>query len=126
MTRFLFIVILGLGLSACKPGIPKDVTPPAQMEKILLDIHVLDGYVLEIPNADSARKVAGPIYKGIYKKYGTDSAAHAKSMKYYYSRPDLLIKMYDNITARLEKTKAEQTEKLHPTLEDPAEPAPVK
>jgi len=75
------------------------------MENILYDIHLIDGYVASIPTPDSARKVSAPIYKGIFKKYGIDSVAHAKSMAYYYRHPDLLSKMYENISARMSKTR---------------------
>ncbi len=108
MTRFLCIVFAVLLITACKPGIPKDITQPDVMENILFDIHVLDGYVSEIPTPDSAKKVTSPIYKGIFKKYGTDSAKHEKSMAYYYSRPDLLTIIYDHITTRLQKVKDEE------------------
>ena len=112
MTRFLFIVFLALSLWGCKPGVPKEITQPKEMENILFDIHVLDGYVSEIPSADSAKKLSAPMYKGIFKKYGSDSATHAKSMVYYYARPDLLTKIYDNITVRLEKNKVIELEKV--------------
>ncbi|WP_343532404.1 DUF4296 domain-containing protein [Pedobacter sp.] len=105
MTRFLFIFFCAVLALGCKPGIPKDIVQPAEMEKILFDIHVVDGYVSSIPTPDSAKKVSAPIYKGIFKKYGIDSAMHAKSMAYYYSRPDLLSKMYERISNKLNKTR---------------------
>lgn len=105
MTRFLFVLIGICLIFSCKPGIPKDIIQPDEMEKILHDIHIVDGYVSNIPTPDSAKKVASPLYKGIFKKYGVDSAMHAKSMDYYYHRPDILTKMYDNISARLEKER---------------------
>lgn len=111
MTRFLLVLLMSCLIFACKPGIPKEVIQPAEMEKILHDIHIVDGYVTNIPTADSAKKVSSPLYKGIFKKYGVDSATHAKSMDYYYHRPDLLTKMYDNITARIEKEKVAEANK---------------
>lgn len=105
MTRFLLIFFCAVLALGCKPGIPKDIVQPAEMEKILFDIHVVDGYVSSIPTPDSAKKVSAPIYKGIFKKYGIDSAMHAKSMAYYYSRPDLLSKMYERISNKLNKTR---------------------
>jgi len=111
MTRFLLLIFCLVLVLGCKPGIPKDIVQPAEMEKILLDIHVIDGYVSSIPNADSAKKVSAPIYKGIFKKYGIDSAMHAKSMAYYYSRPDLLSKMYDRISTRLNKAREDLIKK---------------
>lgn len=111
MTRFLLLLLIVLSISACKPGIPKDIVQPNEMEKILFDIHLVDGYIANIPTADSARKVSAPIYKGIFKKYGIDSAVHAKSMKYYYNHPDLLAKMYDRISEKMGKARDEQAKK---------------
>lgn len=104
MRFFLTIFCITL-LISCKPGLPKDIIQPEEMEKILFDIHAIDGYVSSIPTPDSAKKVTAPIYKGIYKKYGVDSATHAKSMAYYYSHPDLLLKMYDRIGEKMIKAK---------------------
>ncbi len=111
MTRFLLMLLVVCSIFACKPGIPKDIIQPAEMENILHDIHVVDGYVSNIPTPDSAKKVASPLYKGIFKKYGVDSALHAKSMDYYYHRPDILTKMYNNVSAKLGKEKEAEANK---------------
>lgn len=134
MTR-LFLFVMCTVLLACKPGIPKDIIQPTEMENILYDIHVLDGYVGTIPTPDSARKASAPLYKGIFKKYGIDSAAHAHSMAYYYKRPDLLSKMYDRISNRINKEKDAELKKQEKEtkslakkkqpLEEPTEAKPV-
>jgi len=111
MTRFLLLFFCAVLAFGCKPGIPKDIIQPTEMENILFDIHVIDGYVASIPTPDSAKKVSAPIYKGIFKKYGIDSALHAKSMAYYYSRPDLLSKMYDRISTKLNKSREDLIKK---------------
>jgi len=111
MTRFFLLICCVALFSACKPGIPKDIVQPDKMEKILFDIHLIDGYVSSIPTSDSARKVSAPIYKGIFKKYGIDSATHAKSMAYYYNHPDVLSKMYDRISEKMGKTRDTETKK---------------
>lgn len=120
MTRLLFVLGSICMLLACKPGIPKDIEQPEELEKILYDIHVVDAYVSTIPQQDSAKKVSAPFYKGVFKKYGTDSAKHAKSMAYYYKNPDVLAKMYDRISERLTKereaeNKLQQKKALKPT-----------
>ncbi|WP_233164634.1 DUF4296 domain-containing protein [Pedobacter sp. ASV28] len=125
MNRFFAIVFLTILLYGCKPGIPKDIVQPPEMEKILTDIHIVDGYVASMSSPDSAKKVTAPIYKGIFKKYGIDSAMHAKSMDYYYRHPNILVKMYDNITSRLEKQKVEEL-KRQQKPEKNKEPKPVK
>jgi len=105
------MLLVVCSIFACKPGIPKDIIQPAEMENILHDIHVVDGYVSNIPTPDSAKKVASPLYKGIFRKYGVDSAQHAKSMNYYYRHPDILTKMYDKISAKLGKEKEAEANK---------------
>lgn len=105
MTRFLLALWCIIGIWACKAGIPKEIMPPEQIEKVLFDIHLIDGYVMGIHNADSAKKVSAPIYQGIFKKYGIDSAAHAKNMQYYYHHPELLSKIYEKIGHRLNQER---------------------
>lgn len=112
MIRFLMAFLVVATVISCKPGIPKDIVQPNQMEQILYDIHVVDGYVSFIPVPDSAKKITAPIYKGIFKKYGIDSAQHAKSMAYYYQHPDILSKMYDRISERLKKAQEDEAKRV--------------
>lgn len=130
MTRFLLLFFCAVFAFSCKPGIPKDIVQPAEMEKVLFDIHLVDGYVSSIPRADSAKQVSAPLYKGIFKKYGIDSAMHAKSMAYYYSRPDLLSKMYERISNKISKTRDDlikkQEKQTAAEAAKPAAPQPVK
>ncbi|KQC01225.1 hypothetical protein AQF98_11240 [Pedobacter sp. Hv1] len=93
-------------LYACKPGIPKEIIQPDQMEKVLFDVHVVDGYVTTIAKKDSATLVASAYYKGIYKKFSIDSALYAKSMNYYYDHPDIMEKIYQQVEKTFAKEKA--------------------
>ncbi|WP_316837111.1 DUF4296 domain-containing protein [Pedobacter nutrimenti] len=105
MKKILLAGIASLFLFGCKPPVPKDIIQPDDMGKILYDIHIADGYVNTIPLPDSAKKVASSFYKGIYKKYGTDSAAYTKSMNFYYTHPDLMSSIYEKIKADLTAAK---------------------
>jgi hypothetical protein len=89
----------------CKPGIPDGIIKPDRMEKILYDMHIVDGYISNIYVADSAKKVAAAYYKGIYKKFGTDSAEYHKSLIWYNTNPVELEAMYKNIQKALAKQK---------------------
>ncbi len=108
MKRFFVLVLFCSIIYSCKPGIPKNIIQPDQMEKVLFDIHVVDGYMssLTLPTQDTAKFISAPLYKGVYKKFKIDSALYNKSLDYYYQHPDVLKKMYDNITLRLTKEKA--------------------
>jgi hypothetical protein len=89
----------------CKPGIPDGIIKPDKMEKILYDMHMVDGYISTIYVVDSAKKVAAAYYKGIYKKFGTDSAQYNKSLLWYNTNPKELEAMYKNIQKSLTKQK---------------------
>lgn len=106
MKRFFAIIISCMLLYACKPGIPKEIIQPDQMEKVLFDVHVVDGYVTTIAKKDSATLVASAYYKGIYKKFNIDSALYAKSMNYYYDHPDIMEKIYQQVEKTFAKEKA--------------------
>jgi hypothetical protein len=124
MNKFLIVIVVCVLLYACKPGIPKNIIQPDQMEKVLYDIHLVDGYSagLNFPAPDSAKKVISPFYKGVYKKFGIDSALFAQSLNYYYKHPELLVVMYDHITEKLTKAK-DKAVKSTPVAVDPV-PAP--
>jgi hypothetical protein len=89
----------------CKPGIPDDIIKPDKMEKILYDMHIVDGYLSTIYIPDSARKVAAGYYKGIYKKFETDSVQYNKSLQWYNVNPKELDAMYKNIQKMLAAQK---------------------
>lgn len=131
MKRFFAVLLVCLGLYACKPGIPKEIIQPDKMEKVLFDIHVADGYIGTMsPGADSTKKIASAFYKGIYKKFQIDSALYSQSMNYYYQHPDILKKIYDNVTTQLNKTKEKQLKTLQKATDtvkaNPSEPKPAK
>jgi hypothetical protein len=104
---FIFAVICG-----CKSPVPKEIIQPDQMQKILYDMHLVDGYINSIPLQDSAKRVAAAYYKGVYKKFGIDSVSYAKSMDFYYANPELMNEMYVKLETELKKNKV-KVEKLH-------------
>lgn len=107
MRKFLIIIIFFILIQGCKSGIPKDIIQPDKMEKVLFDIHVVEGYLGTFSNKDTIKIVASSYYNGVYKKFGIDSSIYNKSMNYYYSNPTILDEIYVN----LEKKIAIQNEK---------------
>ena len=106
MKRFLPIIIFFIVLQGCDSGIPKEIIQPDKMEKILFDVHVVDGYISTIANKDTAKIVASSYYKGVYKKFGIDSALYNQSMDYYYNHPDILEKIYAKVEKKFTVEKA--------------------
>ena len=112
MKIFFILIVACVLLNACKPGIPKEIIQPDQMQKILYDLHLVDGYINSIPLQDSAKRVAAAYYKGVYKKFGIDSVTYSKSMDFYYANPEIMNAMYVKLEAELKKNKV-KVEKLH-------------
>lgn len=109
MKRFFYLIIISIVFYACKPGIPKDIIQPSKMQDVLLDIHIVDGYVSTLPGTDTAKKVGASYYKGVFKKFDIDSALYNQSINYYYKHPDLMKKMYDSIAVKLTTLKDKNT-----------------
>lgn len=97
MKRFLSIIIFFVLIQGCKSGLPKDIIQPEKMEKVLFDIHVVDGYIGTFVNLDTTKIIASSYYNGIYKKHGIDSALFNKSMNYYYTHPVILNDIYTKV-----------------------------
>ncbi len=108
MKRFFVIATVLLLFYACKPGVPKDIIQPEEMEKVLYDMHLVEGYVSNLPTPDTSKKVSAAFYKGVYKKFGIDSVLYNKSLNYYYTNPVLMKNMYDHITAKLAAAREKQ------------------
>lgn len=109
MKKLVFYLSLICFVFGCKAGIPDDVLQPKEMENVLFDIHIVDGYLNTLPAGDSVKKVASAYYKGVYNKYGIDSATYVRSKNYYYKRTDLFKEMYTRILDRLNKERDKQT-----------------
>ena len=105
MKRLIWVLMIAILWFGCKPGIPDDIIKPDKMEKILYDMHIVDGYLSSIYVVDSAKKVAAAYYKGIYKKFGTDSAQYNKSLLWYNTNPVELETVYKNVQKMLAKQK---------------------
>ncbi len=120
MKKFLPIIILFILLQGCKPGIPKEIIQPSEMEKVLFDIHVVDGYLVTFTNQDTVKIVASSYYNGIYKKFGIDSVLFKKSMDYYYSHPVILNQIYTNVEKKfvLENEKYDKKYTIDVNLSD--------
>jgi len=92
-----------LFLSACQQSDDnKGVIPRDEMVRLLIDVHIVDGALVMQPNMDSLYTQGTGRYMYLFKQYHTDSAQFKKSVKYYSTHPDVMLKMYDEITKRLQ------------------------
>ncbi len=90
-------------LFACKQGsAPKGIIDEDEMVHLLTDIHIIDGSLALEPGTDSLYKFGTGRYVYLFKQYHTDSAQFKKSVKYYTTQPEEMMKMYDEINKLLQ------------------------
>lgn len=98
---FLFFSAL-LFLYACKGGDASGVIDRDEMVNLLVDVHLVDGSLAMQPNVDSLYKVGTGRYLLVFKRHHTDSAQFKRSMKYYTTQPEIMLKIYDNVNKKLQ------------------------
>ena len=99
---FLFFSAL-LFLYACKGNSEASgVIDRDDMVPLLVDIHIVDGSLASQPSADSLYKNGTGRYLLVFKQHNTDSATFIKSMKYYASQPETMLKIYDDVNKNLQ------------------------
>ncbi|MDB5156644.1 MAG: hypothetical protein JWR50_1351 [Mucilaginibacter sp.] len=92
-----------LFLSACEQSDDsRGVIQQDKMVRLLTDVHIVDGTLASQPNMDSLYTQGMGKYMYLFEQYHTDSAQFRKSVKYYAAHPDVLLKMYDAITKRIQ------------------------
>lgn len=87
---------------SCKKQVPEGILPQEDMVELMTEVHILDGYISNIP-VDSAKKVIDPLYEQLFAKFGIDSTAFNKNVNYYFGNPALTMKTYDQVVKTLEK-----------------------
>ncbi|MCS7029460.1 MAG: DUF4296 domain-containing protein [Bacteroidia bacterium] len=89
-----------LTFSACHnpDKVPKDVLAQKKMEAVLIDIHILEGGLLVMPNAVSYKEA----YAAIFKKHNITAEQYEKSIKFYQEHPHMLFNIYQAVCDSLE------------------------
>jgi len=126
MNKLLPILFLGITLTACRLGRPKDVLPQEKMQAVLWDIakggEFVNGYVYyRYPNLNRAA-VNQQVLKQIFALHKVTKKEFDKSLEYYQHKPDIFVAMLDSINAQ--QTRAKQ-DTLQTSKKDSAgSPAP--
>jgi hypothetical protein len=89
----------------------KGVLPAGQMAGVLVDMHIVDGSLVNQPVGDSLYKYGTGKYFFVFKQHHTDSAQFNKSFNYYTRHTDEGAKVYDVVIKTLE-AKADSMNKL--------------
>ena len=102
MQRFLGILLSFVLLAGCQSDRPKSIIDEKTMTDLLLDIHLVDGY-LYTWSSDSSLMKSADFIEGIYQHYGTDSIRVRESLEYYSRHPQELNKIYTDVDSRLKE-----------------------
>ena len=86
----------------CKPGVPRDVIQPDDMEDILYDYYVSQGMAsIPDPRIGDENYQRDLYFNAVLKKHGVTRAEFDSSLVYYYTRADYFVKVYKNVQERL-------------------------
>jgi hypothetical protein len=102
--KILFFSLLLFCLGCTGDDIPKGVMDEDKMVSLLTQIHIADGSMyntMQLP--DSLYKYGVSKYDMILKNFHTDSNQFKKSMHFYTQRPDILVKIYEQISDNLKQ-----------------------
>lgn len=109
--KFGWIILVSASLmSGCGKSMPKEVIPPAKMEKILYDYHLALGISSQLPTSENYKKQAFKNY--LFKKHEITEAQFDSSMVWYTRNSYELSKIYQNLDKRFSREKTKLTSML--------------
>ncbi len=121
MRKHIFLFFLALiFLTACNNDTPKGIIERDRMVKLMIDVHLTDGtiYNLNEANSDTLYKYGYDKFIKLFKSYQTDSTQFKKSLRYYTQHTEIMSGMYDEVMASLQakndsliKARAEEAKK---------------
>ena len=100
--HIIYISIVLILLSACKPGVPREFIQPGDMEDILYDYYVSQG-MASVPgfNSGSEDYRRDLYFNAVLKKHHVTRADFDSSLVYYYTRADQFVDIFHNVQDRL-------------------------
>ena len=99
LLRFVLPLVILSVFASCEVKIPKEVIPPAEMEALLYDYHLVQSMSGEYSSADYKEKL---FFSYIFKKHGVDNERFEFSMQWYNRYPKHLRRIYTSLSERLE------------------------
>ncbi len=107
--KILFFFAAVVMLASCKQGRPDGILSPKQMVPLLVDVHIVDGSLSNVPAMpDSLFKHGVSRYDKLFKAHGADSVQFRKSFAWYANEPDQLYDIYVKVSDII-KAKADSS-----------------
>lgn len=95
----LLLLVVVLLLSACDKHKPEGLLPPAKLEALLYDYHLVQAIVNDIPSSERYKKDC--YFDYIYAKHGVTKEELDSSLVYYARYPDGLADIYTRLSERI-------------------------
>jgi hypothetical protein len=89
----------------------KDILNEDDMANILTQVHLVDGSLAMQAGGDSLYKYGTGRYIYLFKQYKLDTGKFKRSMKYYSTHPDVLVRIYDVVSKNIQ-TKYDSINKI--------------
>lgn len=75
----------------------EEVVDEEEMVNVLIDMHLVDAVMNYRSNQDSLQMEANSRYNYIFKKHNIDSTTFSNSLKYYTSKNEVMLEIYDQV-----------------------------
>ncbi|MBO4659780.1 MAG: DUF4296 domain-containing protein [Prevotella sp.] len=105
LSRLLCSLMLATTLLAavgCKPGVPRDLLQPGELEDILYDLHIADGMAVAEGNYQESAYRRLAYRQAVLRKHDVSEALFDSSLVYYYRHTQRLHDIYSNLAKRLD------------------------
>lgn len=95
------IILILLGIMACKPKVPSQYLRPKKMVDVLYDYHLADGLVLYDGKGGNSSERQMAYRLEALKKHGVTQQQLDSSLTYYFRHTEELQKIYEEVAQRL-------------------------
>lgn len=96
-------VLFTFTVAGCSVKRPDTIFQDAQMENILYDYHIAKAMADEVSYNEAYKKAL--YMESVFLKHGVTEAEFDSSMVWFSRHPDVLTKIYENVSARLKKDR---------------------
>ena len=97
--RILLPLLFSVLIASCEVKMPEEIIPPARMEALLYDYHLVQSMSSEYASIDYKEKL---YFEYVFNKHGVSKEDFEHSMEWYNRYPKHLQKIYANLEKRVE------------------------
>ncbi len=113
MRKWLFISLILFSIFSCKRSEHDNTIPRRDLVPLLVDMHIADAIALNTIVSNQFGGLDSTIlYQTVLEKYGYSKDDLVQTLKYYSSKPEKLIAIYDDVFSELSK-QSEEAKKLY-------------